>query len=70
MRWNKGKSDTVHIKGILMTDSKTKWLCQRLKAGHIAMIDHRNLDVTAAEDLIASQVKAVINLSLFWQAIF
>nr|WP_278429772.1 putative cytokinetic ring protein SteA [Brevibacillus laterosporus] len=65
MRWNKGKSDTVHIKGILMTDSKTKWLCQRLKAGHIAMIDHGNLDVTAAEDLIASQVKAVINLSPF-----
>ncbi|CCF16175.1 putative uncharacterized protein [Brevibacillus laterosporus GI-9] len=65
MRWRKGKSDSVHIKGTLMTDSKTKWLCQRLKAGHIAMIDHKNLDVTAAEDLIASQVQAVINLSPF-----
>ncbi|QDX93668.1 hypothetical protein EEL30_16020 [Brevibacillus laterosporus] len=65
MRWNLGKSYSVHIKGILMSDSKTKWLCQRLKAGHIAMINHRNLDVTAAEELIASQVRAVINLAPF-----
>ncbi|MDN9008751.1 putative cytokinetic ring protein SteA [Brevibacillus laterosporus] len=65
MRWRKGKSDSVRIKGTLMTDSKTKWLCQRLQAGDIAMIDHKNLDVTAAEDLIASQVQAVINLSPF-----
>ncbi len=42
---------------------RTKALVKRLTPDDIAVIDHADLDRVAAEDLIASGVKAIINLS-------
>src|SRR3954454_15168217 len=40
---------------------RTKELVKRLGAGDIAVIDHRNLDRIAAEELIACGVRATVN---------
>jgi uncharacterized membrane-anchored protein len=42
---------------------KTKDLVKRLRDGDIAIIDHADLDRIAAEDLVASGVRAVVNVS-------
>jgi uncharacterized membrane-anchored protein len=44
-------------------DRRTKNLIKRLKPGDIAIIDHVDLDRVAADALIRSQVKAVINVA-------
>lgn len=40
---------------------KTKELCKRLRPGDIAIIDHTDLDEVAADGLIRSGVRAVVN---------
>src|SRR4051812_5477521 len=40
---------------------RTKQLTKQLKAGEIAVIDHRDLDRVSAEDLVAAHVSAVLN---------
>jgi uncharacterized membrane-anchored protein len=40
---------------------RTKLLVPRLRAGEVAVIDHRDLDRVSAEDLIAAGVVAVLN---------
>lgn len=50
------------IKGIAYHDKKTKRLVERLPKRSIAIIEHEDLDVTAAEMLISCQIKAVINM--------
>jgi len=52
--------------GVLATarlDRRTKNLTKRLKPGDIAIIDHIDLDRVAADALVRSQVKAVINVA-------
>jgi uncharacterized membrane-anchored protein len=42
---------------------KTKELVKRLKPGDVAVIDHTNIDRIAAEELIATGVRVVVNAS-------
>lgn len=47
--------------GIARPGRKTKDLVKQLKSGEVAIIGHRNIDRIAAEDLVASGVRAVLN---------
>ena len=42
---------------------RTKQLVKRLQAGDIAVIDHVDLDRVSAEELLASGVRAVVNVA-------
>jgi uncharacterized membrane-anchored protein len=53
----------VAIHGSARLGRKTKDLVKRLREGDIAIIDHADLDRIAAEDLAASGVQAVVNVS-------
>lgn len=52
----------MHIKGTARLDKRTKDLVKRLQPGDIAIINHRELDKVAAQSLVSSKVKAVINV--------
>lgn len=52
------------IKGTAKVDRRTKNLCKRLKPGDIAVIYHRDLDEIAAETLVKSKIKAVLNADM------
>ena len=58
-----GERDPGVIHGTVRLGSKTKHLVKRLRPGEIAVIDHTNIDRIAAEELIATGVEAVINVS-------
>ena len=47
--------------GRLRLDRRTKDLCHRLKRGEIALIDHADLDSTAAEWLVEIRPAAIVN---------
>src|SRR5690606_37592502 len=49
------------ISGTARLGRRTKDLVKRLGPGDIAIIDHLNIDRVAAEDLIKTGVRAVIN---------
>lgn len=49
------------VKGTLRLDKRTKNLAKRLKPGDIALIDHVDIDSTAARMLVEAKVAAVIN---------
>ncbi|MCC2669836.1 MAG: thiamine pyrophosphokinae catalytic region, partial [Armatimonadetes bacterium] len=49
------------MSGSLRVDRRTKDLCRRLKRGELAVIDHPDLDGTAAYALVEAGVAAVIN---------
>ena len=49
------------VRGTLRLDKRTKNLAKRLKAGDIALIDHEDIDSTAARMLVDAKVSAVIN---------
>ncbi|NLO89669.1 MAG: hypothetical protein GX088_04995 [Clostridia bacterium] len=51
------------INGIARVDKRTKNLVKRLQPNEIAIIDHQDIDEIAADSLIASKVKAVVNAS-------
>jgi uncharacterized membrane-anchored protein len=51
------------IRGTARLGRRTKELVKRLGPGDVAVIDHRNLDRIAAEELIASGVRATLNAS-------
>ena len=51
----------MRIKGTLKLDKKTKILAKRLKPGDIALINHEDIDGTAAHMLVEANVGAVIN---------
>jgi uncharacterized membrane-anchored protein len=51
------------VRGIARLGRRTKELVKRLEPGEIAVIDHRNLDRIAAEELTACGVRAVLNAS-------
>ncbi len=49
------------ITGTARLGERTKHLVKRLRAGDVAVIDHRNIDRIAAEELIEAEVVAVLN---------
>lgn len=49
------------IRGTVKLDKRTKNLAKRLKPGDIALIDHVDIDSTAAGMLVEAKVSAVIN---------
>jgi uncharacterized membrane-anchored protein len=49
------------IKGTVRLDKRTKDLAKRLKPGDIALIDHEDIDATAAQMLVEARVQAVVN---------
>jgi uncharacterized membrane-anchored protein len=53
----------AEIRGTARLGRRTKALVRRLRAGDIAIIDHRDIDRMAAEDLVGSGVKAVVNVA-------
>ncbi|MFW6278902.1 MAG: hypothetical protein ACOC2G_01820, partial [Bacillota bacterium] len=53
------------ITGKVIKDTVTKKLSRRIASGQIALIMHKDLDRTAAQELAAKKVKAVINLKPF-----
>lgn len=50
-------------KAIARIDSRTKNLVKRVQPGEIAVINHADLDLIAAESLISAKVKCVLNAS-------
>ena len=69
-RWLRGDGSAAagpaaSIHGSARLGRKTKQLVKRLDAGDVAIIDHADLDRIAAEDLAASGVRAVVNVSPF-----
>jgi uncharacterized membrane-anchored protein len=51
------------ITGTARVGIRTKELVRRLEPGEVALIDHRNLDRIAAQELIAASPAAVVNAS-------
>lgn len=49
------------VKGKIKKDRKTKNLIKRLKPGDIALIAHKDLDEIAANSLVESKIKCIIN---------
>ena len=58
-----GVEATSAIHGTARLGRKTKDLVKRLGPEDVAVIDHTNLDRMAAEDLIATGVRAVVNVA-------
>jgi uncharacterized membrane-anchored protein len=58
-----GASSVEAIEGRVRLGRRTKHLVKRLIPGDVAVIDHVNIDRIAAEELIASGVRVVINAS-------
>lgn len=56
--------------GKVRKDRSTKKLLQRIRAGEIALIAHRDLDWTAAEGLVRCGVKVVLNRDSFCSGLF
>ena len=54
---------TTTIIGTVRLDKRTKDLTSRLQPGDIAIIDHPDLDLVAAESLVACGVVAVVNVA-------
>lgn len=59
---NGGDADGV-ITGAARLDRKTKHLVKRLGPGDVAIIDHTDIDRMAAEELLATGVRVVVNVS-------
>ena len=53
----------MQLKGTARLDKRTKDLAKRLKPGDIAIIDHVDIDSTAAQMLVDAKVGAVVNAS-------
>jgi uncharacterized membrane-anchored protein len=58
-----GASTGAPIEGTARLGRRTKYLVKRLDPGDVAVIDHVNIDRIAAEELIATGVRAVVNAS-------
>ena len=58
-----GASAEEAIHGTARLGRRTKDLVKRLRPGDVAVIDHVNIDRIAAEELIATGVRAVLNAS-------
>lgn len=51
----------AEVTGSVRVDTRTKNLTKRLQAGDIAVINHEDIDLIAAEDLVACKPRAVLN---------
>jgi uncharacterized membrane-anchored protein len=58
-----GVSSREAIEGTARLGRRTKRLVKRLRPGDIAVINHLNIDRIAAEELVATGVRAVVNAS-------
>ena len=58
-----GDSADGAVRGTARLGRRTKHLVKRLRSGDVAVIDHRNIDRIAAEELIATGARAVLNAS-------
>jgi len=58
-----GAASTGAVEGTARLGRRTKHLVKRLRPGDIAVVDHLDIDRIAAEELIATGVRAVINAS-------
>ncbi len=58
-----GASADEAIEGVARLGHRTKHLVKRLGPGDVAVIDHVNIDRIAAEELISTGVRAVLNAS-------
>ncbi len=58
-----GNGSQAAIGGTARLGKRTKDLVKRLHPGDVAVIDHRDLDRMAAEDLAATGVRAVVNVA-------
>ncbi len=58
-----GAAAAEAIHGTARLGRRTKHLVKRLRPGDVAVIDHVNIDRIAAEELIGTEVRAVINAS-------
>ncbi len=58
-----GASVGAGVTGTARLGRRTKELVKRLDPGDVAVVDHRNIDRIAAEELIGTGVQAVINAS-------
>jgi len=58
-----GQRDGASVQGTARLGKRTKDLVKRLDPSDVAVIDHRNLDRIAAEELAGCGVRAVLNLS-------
>lgn len=57
------RADSHIITGTARLDRRTKDLTARLGVGDIAIIDHADIDLVAAESLVARGISAVINVA-------
>lgn len=64
-RSERGNEATLWLTGRLMKDRRTKNLVKRLKPGDLALVDHPDLDVTAARALMECKPCAVVNAQRF-----
>jgi uncharacterized membrane-anchored protein len=58
-----GATAPAPVHGAARLGRRTKHLVKRLRPGDVAVIDHVNIDRIAAEELIATGVRAVLNAS-------
>jgi uncharacterized membrane-anchored protein len=58
-----GAAPVPAIEGTARLGRRTKRLVKRLRGGDVAVIDHLNIDRIAAEELISTGVRAVVNAS-------
>lgn len=58
-----GGQDREAIEGRVRLGRRTKHLVKRLLPGEVAVVDHVNIDRIAAEELIGTGVRAVVNAS-------
>ncbi len=56
-----GRCSHLQIRGTIKLDKRTKNLAKRLKPGDIALVDHEDIDSTAACMLVEAGVRAVVN---------
>lgn len=53
----------MQVRGTVRLDKRTKNLAKRLKPGEIAIIDHVDIDSTAARMLVDARIAAVVNVA-------
>src|SRR3954451_23302625 len=61
--WRADTAREVVHRGRARLGKRTKLLVGRLKPGDIAVIDHEDIDRVAADDLVASGIRCVLNAS-------
>jgi uncharacterized membrane-anchored protein len=59
-----GEAVSFRLRGRARVDARTKRLCRRLRRGEVALIDHPDLDATAAQALVELGPAAVVNAAL------